>query len=272
MTSGHRQVYVQEDHVHLADVRCGPPGRGWTEVRPAPVFGLVLLRHGLLRARTDGVERLLDPASVYVERLGGEQQFAHPRGPDVFTEIVLSEPRVAALLGDDPTVPEGLAVVTPALALAHRMLLGRARSGADPFELGERTAVLAADVFAQLSPARAESGRPSSARARRRLADDARGVLAADFRVGLEALARAVGASPHHLSRTFASVTGVTLTGYRNRLRLTAAMERLGEGERDLALLAHELGFSDQAHMTRVLRRTAGVTPGRLRDLVGPRP
>lgn len=269
MTSSGRRVYLRDEHVRLADVRCGNAGHGgWSEVRPAPVFGLVLLRRGLLRARVDGEERLWDPASVYVERRGSEQQFAHPAGADVFTELVFSQERVAAMLGGDPAVPRGLVTVTPELAVAHLLLLTRARAGADGFELGERAAVLAGTVFRLLAPVRAASGRPGTAAARTRLADDAREALAADPGLSLESLARAVGASPHHLSRTFTGVTGVTLTGYRHRLRMTAALRRLAQGERDLARLAQEVGFCDQAHMTRLLRREAGLTPGRLRDLL----
>ncbi|MEU5087792.1 AraC family transcriptional regulator [Streptomyces sp. NPDC021356] len=263
-----RRVYLSEDDVHLADVRCGSTTRGWSQPRPATVFGLVLLRDGVLRGRVDGVEHVLDAASVLVERIGTEQQFAHPQGPDTFTEIVLSEPRVADLLGGDPTVPEGLVMVTPQLALTHRMLLSRARQGADDFELGEYTARLAADVFARLAPARVACGRPASAAARRRLVDDARAALAAEPTIGLEALGRAVGASPHHLSRVFTAVTGTTLSAHRGRLRLARVLDRLSEGERDLAGLARELGYTDQSHMTRAVRRAAGLPPGRLRALL----
>ncbi|KOT44144.1 hypothetical protein ADK41_04545 [Streptomyces caelestis] len=266
--AGDRRVYLRDDDVLLADVRCGSTGRGWSSVRPAPVFGLVLLRDGVLRGRVDGVEHVLDAASVYVERLGAEQQFAHPLGPDSYTEIVLSEPRVAELLGGDPTVPEGVVMVTPELTLAHRLLLARARGGADAFTLGECTARLAGEVFAGLAPSRAASGRPASAAARRRLTDDARAALAAEPAIGLAALGRIVGASPHHLSRTFTGVTGITLSAHRDRLRLARALDRLGEGERDLAGLARELGYTDQSHMTRALRRMAGLPPGRLRALL----
>ncbi|MFI8087157.1 helix-turn-helix domain-containing protein [Streptomyces sp. NPDC086080] len=266
--AGDRRVYLCEDDVLLADVRCGSTTRGWSPPRPAPVFGLVLLRDGVLRARVDGVEQVLDAGSVYVERLGTEQQFAHPLGPDAFTEIVLSEPRVADLLGGDPTVPEGLVMVTPELALAHRMLLSLARRGGDSFELGEYTARLSAGVFARFAPARVASGRPASAAARRRLADDARAVLAAEPTIGLEALGRALGASPHHLSRVFTAVTGSTLSAHRDRLRLARVLDRLVEGERDLSGLARESGYADQSHMTRAVRRAAGLPPGRLRTLL----
>ncbi|MEU3726998.1 AraC family transcriptional regulator, partial [Streptomyces sp. NPDC031705] len=119
-----------------------------------------------------------------------------------------------------------------------------------------------------LAPDRVASGRPRTAQARRRLADDARAALGADVNQGLDALATAVGCSPHHLSRVFRTETGTSLSGYRDRLRLARALDRLAEGERDLAGLAHDLGFSDQSHFTRVLRRTTGRPPGRLRALL----
>ncbi len=266
--AGERRVHLCEDDVLLADVRCGSAAPGWSPLRPAPVFGLVLLRDGVLRARVDGVEQVLDAGAVYVERLGSEQQFAHPLGPDAYTEIVLSEPRVADLLGGDPTVPEGLVMVTAELVLAHRVLLSLARRGDDSFALAEHTVRLAAGVFARLAPARVASGRPASAAAHRRLADDARAVLAAEPTLGLAALGRAVGASPHHLSRVFTTVTGSTLSAHRERLRLARVLDRLSEGEQDLAGLARELGYTDQSHMTRAVRRAAGLPPGRLRALL----
>ncbi|MCF3119032.1 helix-turn-helix transcriptional regulator [Streptomyces arenae] len=263
-----RRTLLRTDDLLLADVLCGGAPRGWTPVRPATVFGLVMVRRGLVRGRVQGVEQVLDPASVYVERLGGEQQFAHPCGDDVYTEIVLSEPRVAALLGGDPAVPEGLVFTTPELALSHRLLLAHARTGADTFELSERTTAVAARILAQLAPSRVASGLPRAAKARRRLVDDARAALGTGTTQSLDSLALAVGCSPHHLSRVFRTETGTTLTRYRNRLRLARALDRLAEGERDLALLAHDLGFSDQSHLTHTLRHTTGHPPGRLRALL----
>ncbi|WP_369123211.1 helix-turn-helix domain-containing protein [Streptomyces triticisoli] len=60
---------------------------------------------------------------------------------------------------------------------------------------------------------------------------------------------------------------GITLSAHRDRLRLARVLDRLSEGERDLAGLARELGCTDQSHMTRAVRRTAGLPPGRLRTL-----
>ncbi|MER8038520.1 helix-turn-helix domain-containing protein [Streptomyces hydrogenans] len=266
-----RRTVLRTDGLLLADVSCGGPPPGWTETRPATVFGFVMVRRGVVRGRVDGREQLLDSASVYVERPGSEQQFSHPCGGDVYTEIVLAEPVLAGLLGGDPSVPQGLVFTTPDVALAHRMLLGRDRAG-DDFELAERVTALAALLLARLAPDRVEAGRPGSAAARRRTVDEARAVLNDDPLRGLEEVSRLVGCSPHHLSRVFANATGMSLTRYRNGLRVNRALEHLAEGERDLARLAQELGFTDQAHMTHVVRDLAGLPPGRLRALLNAPP
>ena len=49
------------------------------------------------------------------------------------------------------------------------------------------------------------------------------------------------------------------------RLRVRAALDRCAEGERELARLAAELGFADQAHLTRAVRAETGTTPAALR-------
>ncbi|MEV0976355.1 hypothetical protein [Streptomyces sp. NPDC049915] len=181
----------------LADMCCGRPPRGWTEPRPATVFGLVLVRRGLVRGRVDGRERLLDPSSVYVERPGCEQQFSHPRGGDAYAEIVVSETALADLLGGDPSVPEGLVFSTPDLSVAHRQLFGHGRAeGMDGFEIAERITALAAQLLGRLAPERVESGRPGTAAARRRLVDQARRALNDDPLLSLAAAGRPVGRLP----------------------------------------------------------------------------
>lgn len=45
-------------------------------------------------------------------------------------------------------------------------------------------------------------------------------------------------------------------------------MDRLEAGEPSLAALAADLGFSDQAHLTRTVREQLGHTPTALRELL----
>jgi AraC-like DNA-binding protein len=46
-------------------------------------------------------------------------------------------------------------------------------------------------------------------------------------------------------------------------------LERLADRERSLARLAGELGFADQGHLARVVRREVGSTPSALRSSLG---
>jgi AraC-like DNA-binding protein len=74
--------------------------------------------------------------------------------------------------------------------------------------------------------------------------------------------------SPTHLSRTFRHETGSSLTRYRNRLRVSHALDRIEGGEDNLAVLAADLGFADQAHFIRTMREHTGHTPGKLRAVL----
>jgi AraC-like DNA-binding protein len=125
---------------------------------------------------------------------------------------------------------------------------------------------LAVDVLARSAPERVASCRPATAAARRRVVTAAREALAESPRTGVIELARRVAVSPHHLSRVFKAETGVTISRYRNRLRVRLALERLSEGQPCLARLAADLGFADQAHLARVVRRELGATPSSLRE------
>jgi len=123
-------------------------------------------------------------------------------------------------------------------------------------------------VLTELAPDAVDAGFPSGAARRRRLVDEVRQALHAEPGLTLTELARLVGLSPFHLSRMFKQACGLTISAYRVRLRVRGALERLGEGERDLARLAVDTGFADQAHLTRRVRTETGDTPGRLRALL----
>jgi AraC-like DNA-binding protein len=84
----------------------------------------------------------------------------------------------------------------------------------------------------------------------------------------LHDVAGAACCSLFHLARSFRRHTGQSLHGYRQRLRLALALQRLDEGERDLAALAHELGYSSQSHLGSAFAREIGVTPAQARRVL----
>lgn len=75
-------------------------------------------------------------------------------------------------------------------------------------------------------------------------------------------LGDALGCSPFHLAHLFRRYTGTSLHAYARQLRVVEAMGRIEGGERDLAGLAHELGYSSQSHMGQAFQSFLGVTPG----------
>ncbi|ACZ85843.1 AraC family transcriptional regulator [Streptosporangium roseum] len=77
----------------------------------------------------------------------------------------------------------------------------------------------------------------------------------------LEDLARAVQAKPFALIRAFKAVTGLPPHAYLNTLRVRRARGLLDSGT-SAAQVATDVGFTDQAHLTRHFKRVVGVPPG----------
>jgi AraC-like DNA-binding protein len=73
-----------------------------------------------------------------------------------------------------------------------------------------------------------------------------------------------IGATPTQLARAFSSAFGIPPHAYVIGRRLEAARDRILRGQ-DLAAVAAEVGFHDQAHLSRRFARFLGTTPGRFR-------
>jgi AraC family transcriptional regulator len=140
-------------------------------------------------------------------------------------------------------------LVEEAITEAVRLALERARS------------------FHRLRSRRREATRA----AHREIVDQTKELLAARYRERLTMgeIAGAIGVSRFHLSRVFRASTGFSLHGYRNQLRLRAALERLVDPTATLPPLATELGFSSHSHFTAAFRESFGVAPSALRGRVG---
>jgi AraC-like DNA-binding protein len=263
------RTLVRRDGIEIADVVCRHArGRGHAGEQ-AGTHALVFVRRGCFVRSVDGVENLLDPTSAYCMNPGEEQRYDHPHDHgDDCTSLFLAPDLVASLWGGEETLPLVPLPTSPEIDLEHRLLLSAGRRGEDPHDLLERAIVLSAQTLEQVDPRRVAAGGPANTRARRAVADGARELLTADPERSLPDLARALAVSPHHLSRVFRAATGHTISRHRMRLRARSALERLAGGEQDLAHLAADLGFADQSHLCRVLRRETGRTPSALRHIL----
>ncbi|MEO3746120.1 helix-turn-helix domain-containing protein [Plantactinospora sp. B5E13] len=259
-------VLVDQPDFRICAVRCHDDHTGWSAPEPVDRYELVLVRAGGFRRRGRTGEALLDQTLGYLAHPHDEASFAHPHGGDDCTALTISTALWHELLDARP-VPETV-YVDAELDLAHR-LLRRAGSGPDPeFAAAERLVALLVRATG-VPPA---AGTPGNAARDRRVVEAAREALhdGEPAATGLVPLARLLDVSPYRLSRSFRQLVGVPLTRYRNRLRVGRALDRLEQGTDSLAALAADLGFADQAHLTRTVRAQLGRTPAELRRLLRP--
>lgn len=80
-------------------------------------------------------------------------------------------------------------------------------------------------------------------------------------RLTLAEMAEAVSLSESWFSHVFKNTTGMTPLQWQSERRIALAKTLLGEGVLSISEIAHRLGFSDQAHLTRVFRQVDGETP-----------
>jgi AraC-like DNA-binding protein len=79
--------------------------------------------------------------------------------------------------------------------------------------------------------------------------------------VTLHDLADVIGQSKCHLVDSFRHTFGLPPHTYQTYLRIAHAQQLLAQGH-NIAYVAQETGFADQAHLTRHFRRRLGITPG----------
>lgn len=101
--------------------------------------------------------------------------------------------------------------------------------------------------------------------------DAVRCIVDADGTGPILGLANTLGVSLRHLQRRFRAATGMTPKEYASIRRARAALKRMANGEasdtsRGLARLAAELGYADQAHLTRECTRLMSFSPTVLSD------
>lgn len=109
--------------------------------------------------------------------------------------------------------------------------------------------------------------RPVSVGREDRAAGQARDYLAAhpQINVTMADLSQAVGLDGFRLSRAFSARFGLPPHAWHLQYRLRLAQSRLAAGA-SVSHVAFDLGFSDQAHLTRLFKRLTGVTPARYRQ------
>ena len=84
-------------------------------------------------------------------------------------------------------------------------------------------------------------------------------------RLTLAEIAGVANLSPFHFSRLFKATTGSSPHQYVTEQRVQRSRELLTSTDLPIHEIAWQVGFSDQSHLGRHIRRRFGVTPGSLR-------
>ena len=79
--------------------------------------------------------------------------------------------------------------------------------------------------------------------------------------IRLNDIAERVGRTHLEVSRQFRRFHNMNLNMYIRRLRVHHACNKLAHEELQLADIAHDLGFTDQSHFTKVFKMFTGMTP-----------
>ncbi|MFD3703994.1 helix-turn-helix domain-containing protein [Nocardia sp. NPDC058658] len=237
-------------------VTCHDDHARWSAPEARDDHRIVLVRRGRFRRRADGVDADLDPTVGYLGRPGEEERFAHPAGGDVCTSVSVAPEFWAG------RASAGSVYIDARVELAHRRLLGTAAGGDIDYALTEELLRLVVAATGRPAPPAHPGERALVAAARE-------AIRTGDSEAaGLRSLAALLNVSPYRLSRVFSRHMGVSVTHYRNRIRVGHAVSRLSAGETGLAALAADLGFADQSHLTRTIREHLGHTPAVLRRLL----
>jgi AraC family transcriptional regulator len=81
----------------------------------------------------------------------------------------------------------------------------------------------------------------------------------------LDQLAIVADVHPVHIARAFRQAFGCSVGTYARRLQVARAVALLQQGHESLSTIAHQIGFADQSHMSRMVRAQTGLTPGNWR-------
>jgi AraC family transcriptional regulator len=261
------RVLLESPLVRVVDIDCRMPRGDLGLMMVSQAFWLGVPRRGVYFMERRGERRVVDPNSALMLGPDDEYRLGHPSDDgDAGTIFAVGQQLVDDALGG---FKGGAGNLQPRHKLAVEILRRRLRQGSlGLLDAEDSTLRLLGSLASAFAGARADA-RTIGPGQRLRI-ERARELLASwpAEPWDLTALGRAVGCSPFHLARQFRAVTDETVSGYLRRLRLGLALDRLAQGERNLAALAVDVGFSHHSHMSARFRQAFGLTPAQARDML----
>ncbi|RCS30518.1 AraC family transcriptional regulator [Rhodanobacter denitrificans] len=260
------QPLLQSATAAVHDVCCRGECRHRSTEESTASTRLVFPYRGLYLRHVGSTQSVADANHVLFFNADEGYRVSHPvAGGDACLSLIVSPPLLrelapAAMLQrrDQPVFRhQALRIDERAQVLVALLRHSLRHGGIEPLE-GESLALTL--VCRSLGPRTAHA--PGATRARQRLVDRAKLLLASDLtrRWALADIAAEVGGSPVYLTQAFQQVEGMPLYRYHLRLRLARALDRVADCE-DVAALALDLGFSSHSHFSAAFRQAYGRTP-----------
>lgn len=257
-----RELYVSR-LVAVNDAICTAGKSGPTPTRGGAETYIALIRRGCYDYHFGSRLYFADTSTAFIYDAGAEYRASHPTdGGDDITKVQVAPELMAELFSARRPNEHVQFNLTPATQLGHFRTYAMLNGGGGE-ALGMEEVVLG--LLNQLT---ANPIPVANCTRQRRLVDRAKAILSEHLERNLDltAVAEEVGCSPYHLMRIFRGQTGQALRGYRVRLRMIAALDRLAQGADDITALALDVGFSSHSHMTDAFRAVFHLAPSQLRE------
>lgn len=271
------QILFRSSDFILGEFRCAPRDRGWLR-RSVATTHFIAFPRTCSQITQAGRELVVATPNLAVLYNAGCEYTCRILEPEreLTTFVSIAERALVEAVSEfDESVADRAnspwnrtMCATSACTHLHHVTLALGAGVADPLELGEHLCLglrrVLVDAFGA-APARRGGRGPRAAW--REQARQAQEVMAGRFRerITLDELGACVGLSPMYLCRVFRAVTGMTVHGYLESLRLRSSIEELADPKRRLVDVALGSGYGSQSHFTTAFGRAFGVSPGRLR-------
>lgn len=255
-----RRVFARFDGVTLAETRYDPNLRLPRHAHEFAKISLIV-RGGVSETSSRG-EHAAGPGDVVFKPAGIDHTDAFAPGETLIFSIIPGDSDDGEILGSATKSYEWVRSPAVTRTMFAALIAFRRCAVGDALPLDEALYELAA--FAP--HARAGSGRPST---RSRLFDDACDYIGSNCERALQVreIAQQVGTHPIYLTRLFRQRLGCNVSAFVRRERLRRAAELLAGTDRPPAQVAAAVGFADQPHFCRTLRKEFGLTPVAYRTL-----
>jgi AraC family transcriptional regulator len=262
---------LDTDTVALRNIHCSGACRHRSAEECASSTHLVFPYRGVYMRHVGMDQAVADANHVLFFNADEGYQVSHPiAGGDASLSLAVSEPILREL------APGSLLNARGRLGFrrqhqridpAAQALVALLRHGLDngTIEPLEAEGLILTLVCLSLGPR--TSHEPGATRARRRLADRVKVLLAGDLarRWTLADIAAEIRSSPVYLTQVFQQTEGIPLYRYQLRLRLARALDLITRYD-DLSSLAAELGFSSHSHFAAAFRQAYGRSPAAFRQ------